>query len=435
MNKLQRYKSKDYSLCVDFPVEIIGKDGIIRHYSFEESIGLYQRRIRIAQMKSIVDEIKEAEIDHCTKRIAQLRRSFYTRYGWEAFIFHEDTPDAIPNEVLGELSAYFRRRFGCGIHTQRAMLTLLDMNEDLTTISVFWESSQFLLYVPLTAAGSQNIKDIFSLHQNTNHTENVLDIVENEDFSFVLTSLDANTNIPTFDSNSETQSHSFLEAIQAIHNGNLLEAMGHFILAIDENPYQRGAYWGGAILAEQLRAHGENEIILTMARHYFPKDVGLLLRLSACKIRKMDQTIDDDVEGLLQQIEAMDPNIDVNLLYYLYSLQQKQHFRAKQYWKRLKHSKHPNLDQTVYWLEMILRRRRVGKQASFIFFILISLSFFNLFFLIFLPISIVIFLTNERYFEEVLRRALRGESYIQLSLIPSSDIVQQLKKSFSETSH
>ena len=431
MSKLQRYKTKDYTLCVDFPVEIIGKDGIVRHYSFEESVSLYQRRIRVAQMKSMIDQIKEAEIDHCTKRIAQLRRSFYTRYGWEAFIFQEETPEAIPNEILGELSAYFRRRFGCGIHTQRATLTLLDMNEDLTTISVSWERSQFLLYVPLTKLGSQNIKDIFSIHQNTDHSENILDIIENEDFFFVLTSLDPNTIIPNFDSNAETQSHSFLEAIQAIHSGNLLEAMGHFILAIDENPYQRGAYWGGAILAEQLRAHGENEIILTMAQHYFPKDVGLLLRLSACKIRKMD----DDVEILLKQIEAMDPYIDVNLLYYLHFLQQKQYFKTKQYWKKLKRSKHPNLHQTVYWLEMILRRRRIGKQFSFLLLIMTSLSVFNLIFLIILPIAIVVFLVNERYFEQVLSRALRGESYIQLSLIPSSDIVQQLTKSFSETSH
>ena len=29
---------KKYNECIDFPVEIVGKDGVVRHYSFEESI-------------------------------------------------------------------------------------------------------------------------------------------------------------------------------------------------------------------------------------------------------------------------------------------------------------------------------------------------------------------------------------------------------------
>lgn len=431
MSKLQRYKGKDYSLCVDFPVEIIGKDGIVRHYSFEESVNLYQRRIRVARMKSMTDQVKDAEIDHCSKRIAQLRRSFYIRYGWEAFIFQEKAPEVIPNEILGELSAYFRRRLGCGIHSQRANLTLLDSNEELTTISVSWERFQFLLYISLLEAGISKVKLMLYQNQETGHAEKVFDIIESDDFSFILTTLDSDVNVPNFETSIQSQSQSFIEAIQAIHHGNLLEAMGHFILAIDENPYQRGAYWGGAILAEQLRVHGENEIILTMAQHYFPKDVGLLLRFCACKIRKKDPS----VKELLQQIGFMDPSIDLNLLYFLHYLQQRRYFKSKQYWKQLKRSRHPNLHQTVHWLEEMQRKHTVGKQFSFLILLLTSLSLFHMIAMVFLPISIAIFWANEQYFQQVLTRALRGESYLQLSLIPSSDIVQQLTQSFSEESH
>ena len=431
MSKLQRYKGKDYSLCVDFPVEIIGKDGVVRHYSFEESVNLYQRRIRVARMKSMADQVKDAEIDHCSKRIAQLRRSFYIRYGWEAFIFQEKAPESIPNEILGELSAYFRRRFGCGIYSQRANLNLLSIDEDITTIAISWERSQFLLYISLSKEGASQIKSMLYQYQQTEHTEQVLDITEHDDFSFVITTIDKNASLPSFDTSEQSQSHSFLEAIQAIHNGDLLEAMGHFILAIDENPYQRGAYWGGAILAEQLRAHGENEIILTMAQYYFPKDVGLLLRLCACKIRKKDPS----AEKLLKTIEIMDPSADVNLLYFLHYLQSNTSLQANRYWKLLKRANHPNLHQTVYWLETMLRKRNIGRQFSMLLLFLSALAFFNLFALVFVPISIVIFWANEQYFQQMLTRALRGESYLQLNLIPSSDIVQQLTQSFSAESH
>ena len=34
--RLRRYGRKDYTQVVDFPVEIVGRDGVVRRYSFEE---------------------------------------------------------------------------------------------------------------------------------------------------------------------------------------------------------------------------------------------------------------------------------------------------------------------------------------------------------------------------------------------------------------
>ncbi|MEC9388543.1 MAG: hypothetical protein VX944_00570, partial [Myxococcota bacterium] len=50
-NKIRRYRRKDYTSVVEFPVEIIGRDGMVRRYSFEESIRLYERRIASADIR------------------------------------------------------------------------------------------------------------------------------------------------------------------------------------------------------------------------------------------------------------------------------------------------------------------------------------------------------------------------------------------------
>ena len=58
--KLRRYNRKDYAQLVDFPVEIVGRDGKVRRYSFEESVRLYQRRIASAPSSGKVRRRKAA---------------------------------------------------------------------------------------------------------------------------------------------------------------------------------------------------------------------------------------------------------------------------------------------------------------------------------------------------------------------------------------
>ena len=80
--KLQRYDRKDYTELVDFPVEIVGRDGVVRRYTFEDSIRLYQRRITFAPIRFQDRDLARAEVNHCRSRIDQLRRSFFHRFGW-----------------------------------------------------------------------------------------------------------------------------------------------------------------------------------------------------------------------------------------------------------------------------------------------------------------------------------------------------------------
>ena len=58
--KLRRYSRKEYSQVVDFPVEIVGRDGVVRRYTFEESVRLYQRRIASAGMRYDDGEVVKA---------------------------------------------------------------------------------------------------------------------------------------------------------------------------------------------------------------------------------------------------------------------------------------------------------------------------------------------------------------------------------------
>ena len=130
MSKLQRYNKKDYNQFIEFPVEIVGRDGEVRRYSFEESIRLYQKRISTARKRYELHDVVDAEIEHCSKRIAQLRRSYYARYGWESYHIEGEFPLHLSMDIAGELAAFLRRHFGCGSITGRAKLEPLIDSED-----------------------------------------------------------------------------------------------------------------------------------------------------------------------------------------------------------------------------------------------------------------------------------------------------------------
>lgn len=107
-HKLQRYSHKDYSELVDFPVEIVGRDGVIRRYTFEDAIRLYQRRITFAPIRYRDRDLIDAEVHHCKHRIDQLRRSFFYRYGWGTPA-DQPHPEDVFGGLAGELAAFVRR--------------------------------------------------------------------------------------------------------------------------------------------------------------------------------------------------------------------------------------------------------------------------------------------------------------------------------------
>ncbi|MBN2799203.1 MAG: tetratricopeptide repeat protein [Deltaproteobacteria bacterium] len=103
--------SKNYADIVEFPVEIVSRDGAVRFYSYEDSVRLYQRRISMASLRFQEPEQAAQEASHCQARIDQLRRSYYRAYGWGTAVGAVD-PEEILGTLVGEVAAFLRSNLG-----------------------------------------------------------------------------------------------------------------------------------------------------------------------------------------------------------------------------------------------------------------------------------------------------------------------------------
>lgn len=109
--KLDRYAHKEYDENVGFPVEIRSRDGGVRHYDFDASVRLYQRRLGHAIASGDDADLVAAEVGHCRARIAQLRRSFFVLQGWTS-PEGLSGPEAHDPELAGEIAALLVRVLG-----------------------------------------------------------------------------------------------------------------------------------------------------------------------------------------------------------------------------------------------------------------------------------------------------------------------------------
>jgi len=109
-SRLRRYLRKDYSQVVEFPVEIVGRDGTVRRYSFGDSVRLYHRRIHSAPMRYDDGDLVDAEVRHCRQRIDQLRRSYLEHYGW-GVLRGGQLGGLFGGPLAAELAAFLRRAF------------------------------------------------------------------------------------------------------------------------------------------------------------------------------------------------------------------------------------------------------------------------------------------------------------------------------------
>ncbi|MDP2313247.1 MAG: hypothetical protein Q8P41_10105 [Pseudomonadota bacterium] len=108
--RLRRYLRKDYTQVVEFPVEIVGRDGLVRRYSFDDSVRLYQRRIHSAPMRYDDGDLVDAEVRHCRQRIDQLRRSYLEHFGWGA-LRDGQLGGVFAGPLAAEIAAFLRRAF------------------------------------------------------------------------------------------------------------------------------------------------------------------------------------------------------------------------------------------------------------------------------------------------------------------------------------
>ncbi|MFN7145395.1 MAG: hypothetical protein ACK4YP_16600, partial [Myxococcota bacterium] len=124
--RLRRYLRKDYTQLVEFPVEIVGRDGLVRRYSFDDSVRLYHRRIHSAPMRYDDGDLVDAEVRHCRQRIDQLRRSYLEHFGWGT-LRDGQIGGLFGGALAAEVAAFLHRAFAAEREGPRSLrVTLID---------------------------------------------------------------------------------------------------------------------------------------------------------------------------------------------------------------------------------------------------------------------------------------------------------------------
>ena len=314
--KIRKYHQKDYTNVVDFPVEILGRDGLVRKYSFEESIRLYQRRIASADLRYRDRDIIQAEKQHCLHRIEQLRRSFLAHYGWPDVQLIDDNPDGGPS-LSAEVAAFLKRCLGSNVvDAQHLSLSLIETTEHHRVYFLRPPSENvpgddvcaghFLLYVFRfeTAGGCSSREAFFELIKlmdsiklaATGSLEHLVAFFHTHDCGLVLTGngpvsamVDAEKQVEDLDlswPDSVEAPDPVHIAMQMMGRGRFAEALELFIQGYTQHHYRRVAYLGAAVVADHLGEDEEAEIATVMGNRYFPRDAALVYHRAVNLLRK-----------------------------------------------------------------------------------------------------------------------------------------------------
>lgn len=312
--KLRRYNRKDYTEVVDFPVEIVGRDGVVRRYSFEESVRLYQRRIASAQARYGDLEVADAEMEHCRRRIAQLRVSYFERYGDEGLRLLDDP--ARPG-LAGEVTAFLRRCLDGDAAMDRIHVELAGTIDGGTAFGVQLgpDGPALLLYRYLfeapgvelpsdPSAGASlpreaffaQVKALQAMRGEAEGLETLVGYHHGADLGLVLTSSAevarefayedvGELGAAPWEAEDLSSSDAHQDGAQKLRAGDLEGALAAFSRACDQDPWRKGATLGAVVLADQLGRFEEAAMTARMGVHYFPDDPGLAWHLAAAHLR------------------------------------------------------------------------------------------------------------------------------------------------------
>ena len=409
--------NKKYSDYIDFPVEIVGKDGVVRYYTFEESVSLYQRRIRLARLRYDTPSERKRELEHCSNRIAQLRRSFFARYGWESFKLINRLPQELSIELSGELSAYLRRQFGCGIQKAPAILECLDENEGFWVFSISIQDWQGMMYCSVDPSKIEAISIQFG-REPKEDVEFILDTYVVRDFTVLVTSITGS--LKPSEKYNVIVDPSINIIYQSISDGDLLQALALCIQLVDKEPYNKQAYWAGLILSEQLRVHSQGLMLAEMALSNFPNEMMFHKRKIESSLRLGEFEV--GVRHWDRNVELMtDRNHD--LLNVIVSIHRNKYSKALRLLGRVK-AQTTKVKASAIWLRKLLLYRTLTNRLVWLS-ILLWLAFglwIHIAFVGLVAFSIVALVWMEFGFRKRLQVALSGTGYVQLSLIAQNDV-------------
>lgn len=297
VRKIRRDPPKDYQALVDFPVEIVGRDGGVRRYSFEESVRLYQRRGATAGARLSSPDAAAAEAAHCRSRIAQLRRSYLLRYGWSA-ARAADSPGLLAGDFAGEIAAFLRRSTGqIEVEADEIEIALVAEDElhdvyfarvrgaDETASggpAVPWTVYVFRFRERgscLTREGFfKQIKHFQAVSGDEQGGERMLAFHHTVDCGIILTSTERPTEaapLAWLDLGGATDD-SLRAGIAAMRQGQSEEALRCFVATYEAEHFRRSAYVGALVMADHIGAFDQAYATAAMASAYFPDDLVIL---------------------------------------------------------------------------------------------------------------------------------------------------------------
>jgi tetratricopeptide (TPR) repeat protein len=313
--KLQAYGSKDYSENIEFPVELVDRDGVVRRYSYEESLAVYHRRIQSAPWRYADEDLVRAEIGHCSRRIDQIKRSYTVRAR------SGDVSPTDPRAALGEGFEVLRRYYSDeldrrGLRVEGGLPLELALLEDEPGCRVyhvgFGPGPGHLLYVHLLdrrgdrdpVASYREARDRFRGQIGGPDVERLLLSEQGRQAGFILTGVDvlpeallsAASHVPTgppkgqgreplleglpapklpnyLDVSEEApESEAFEEGLEALREERSARAVDRFVEAVQHNPYHREAYLALLAVLDGAGRYDEAELYGALAARYLDGD-------------------------------------------------------------------------------------------------------------------------------------------------------------------
>jgi hypothetical protein len=306
--KLERYSRKDYSDNVHFPVEIIGRDGVVRQYSFDDSIRLYQRRVTFAAIRYRDKDLVSAELFHCRSRIEQLRRSYFHWFGWGT-VEGEESPQAVFGDLSGEVAAFVRRVLACANRVD-ATFTCMETNDERSMwyLQSIRMPGMLLYFYDLRSDDAEALREEFfsrlkdlegsgrlgadmerlvAFHHGGDCALSVT--VRGEDYDEVVSasqSLRPGTEAST----------PIGETMRLLRARKYEAALSLCRERLNEFPWHKQAYYLGSSIALHLRKRAEAEEIAVLGTRFFQDDPEMLYRLG--RVRLNDGRLEEGLADL-----------------------------------------------------------------------------------------------------------------------------------------
>ena len=258
--RLRRGVQRDYSQTVEFPVEIVGRDGRVRRFSYDESVRLYQRRIRSAMLRfddaSEVDE----EVLHCQQRIEQLRRSYLEYFAASTLQSGLSGSDSsvIGSSLGAEVASFLRRAFPEEVDGPPLMQCSVVERGVGDTIFVKIGDRSYLLYAwridgqgPAGAVEAwKKTRERLAGMPVMEGVERLLTAWQSGDCALLLTGAGELPDLSALDEIALPGSGDlFIDGMRALYDGHLGTAIGLFESGLEQQPGRRVLASSAALVA------------------------------------------------------------------------------------------------------------------------------------------------------------------------------------------